>query len=104
MPDTSLAVIERPAEDWKLQIFAVHSAAQQRRIVARLRSDRPDIVVTGARDGTEWFVVMESPTDDVARRSRSTVTTIDPHASRVYELDARRAPRRVPPLLADWMI
>ncbi len=74
---------------WSIEIHSVLDRHRQQRILEAFRDiGRPDVTALGTRSGNQIFVVVETSTVDDRFFARTTISTIDPHATRAYSFKA----------------
>lgn len=74
---------------WSVEVHHVLDHDRQQRILEAFRDiGRPDVTALGTRNGGHFFVVVETSTVEDKFSARTTITAIDPHATRAYTFKA----------------
>ena len=75
---------------WSVDVYRVSdSESQQRVLAAFLAEGRPFVTALGTQNGAEWFVAIETHSEDDRHWSRRTVTALDARSFTSYSFRHR---------------
>ena len=70
---------------WSIEVYHVMDHERQQRILEAFRDiGRADVTALGSQSGHDWFVIVETSSGNDKFLARSTIRTIDMHATRAY--------------------
>ncbi len=70
---------------WSIEVYQVLDQGRQQHILEAFRDiGRADVTALGSQRGHAWFVIVETRSGNDKNFARSTIATIDRHATRAY--------------------